>query len=59
MIRGIHYFSTELKRKLMSSQGAALKVWTKHNFYYIQYISVYIQPKYIYLIFRGVNSDQH
>ena len=25
MIRGIHYFSTELKRKLMSSQGAALK----------------------------------
>ena len=26
MIRGIHYFSTELKRKLMSSQGAALNL---------------------------------
>ena len=25
MIRGIHYFSTELKTNLMSSQGAALR----------------------------------
>ena len=29
MIRGIHYFSTELKTNLMSSQGAALiKYWS-------------------------------
>ena len=32
-----------------------LKVGTKHNFYYIHYISVYIQPGYLYLIFRSVN----
>ena len=34
-----------------------LKVWAKHNFYYIRYISVYIQPRYFYLIFRSVNGD--
>ena len=27
MIRGIHYFSAEVKPKLMSSQGAALIHW--------------------------------
>ena len=32
------------------------KVWAKHSFYYIQYISVYIQPRYFYLIFRSVNG---
>ena len=30
MIRGIHFFSAELKRKLMSSQGAALIIATWH-----------------------------
>ena len=34
-----------------------LKVWVKYNFYYIQYISVYIQPRYFYLIFRSVNGN--
>ena len=34
-----------------------LKVWAKHNFYYIRYISVYIQPRYFYLIFRSVNGN--
>ena len=34
-----------------------LKVWAKHSFYYIQYISVYIQPRYFYLIFRSVNGN--
>ena len=34
-----------------------VKVWAKHNFYYIRYISVYIQPGYLYLIFRSVNGD--
>ena len=34
-----------------------LKVWTKHKFYYIQYISVYIQPRYLYLIFKSVNAN--
>ena len=34
-----------------------LKVWAKHNFYYIRYISVYIQPRYFYLIFRSVNCN--
>ena len=33
------------------------KVWAKHSFYYIQYISVYIQPRYFYLIFRSVNGN--
>ena len=33
------------------------KVWAKHNFYYIRYISVYIQPRYFYLIFRSVNGN--
>ena len=28
MIRGIHYFSAEVKPKLMSSQGAALNIFT-------------------------------
>ena len=27
MIRGIHYFSTELKTEMMSSQGDALRDW--------------------------------
>ena len=30
MIRGIHYFSAEVKPKLMSSQGAALNDLKKH-----------------------------
>ena len=34
-----------------------LKVWAKHNFYYIRYISVYIQPRYFYLIFRSVYGN--
>ena len=34
-----------------------LKVWAKHNFYYIRYISVYIQPRYFYLISRSVNGN--
>ena len=34
-----------------------LKVWAKHNFYYIRYISVYIQPRYFYPIFRSVNCN--
>ena len=34
-----------------------LKVSAKHNFYYIPYISVYIQPRYFYLIFRSVNGN--
>ena len=34
-----------------------LKVLTKHHFYYIRYISVYIQPRYFYLIFRSVKAD--
>ena len=34
-----------------------LKVWAKHNFYYIRYISVYIQPRYFYLIFTSVNCN--
>ena len=34
-----------------------LKVWAKHNFCYIWYISVYIQPRYLYLIFRSVNGN--
>ena len=34
-----------------------LKVWAEHNFYYIWYISVYIQPRYFYLIFRSVNGN--
>ena len=34
-----------------------LKVWAKHNFHYIRYISVYIQPRYFYLIFRSVNGN--
>ena len=34
-----------------------LKVWAKHNFYYKRYISVYIQPRYFYLIFRSVNGN--
>ena len=33
-----------------------LKVWAKHKFYYIRYMSVYIQPRSFYLIFRSVNS---
>ena len=33
------------------------KVRTKHNFYYIQYISVYIQPRCFDLIFRSVNTN--
>ena len=35
-----------------------LKVWAKHNFYYIRYISVYIQPRYFYLIFWSVNGNK-
>ena len=31
MIRGIHYFSAEVKPKLMSSQGAALNTDFIHN----------------------------
>ena len=34
-----------------------LKVWAKHNLYYIRYISVYIQPRYFYLIYRSVNGN--
>ena len=34
-----------------------LKVWAKHNFHYIRYISVYIQPRYFYLIFRSVTCN--
>ena len=34
-----------------------LKVWAEHNFYHIRYISVYIQPRYFYLIFRSVNGN--
>ena len=34
-----------------------LKVCVKHNFFYILYISVYIQPRYFYLIFRSVNGN--
>ena len=34
-----------------------LIVWAKHNFYYITYISVYIQPRYFYLISRSVNGN--
>ena len=33
------------------------KVWTKHNFYYIRYISVSIQLRYVYLIVRSVNAN--
>ena len=33
------------------------KVWTKHHFYYIRYVSVYIQPRYLYLIFRSVSAN--
>ena len=32
-------------------------VWTKHNFYYIRYISVSIQLRYVYLIVRSVNAN--
>ena len=32
------------------------KVWTKNNFYYIRYISVYIQPTYFDLIFKSIND---
>ena len=34
-----------------------LKIWAKHNFYYIQHISEYIQPRYLYLILRSVNGN--
>ena len=34
-----------------------LKVWPEHKFYYIRHISVYIQPRYFYLIFRSVNGN--
>ena len=33
------------------------KVGTKNHFYYIQYISVYIQPRYFYLTFRSVSAN--
>ena len=34
-----------------------LKVRTKHKFYCIRYISVYIQPGYFYFNFRSVNVN--
>ena len=48
MIRGIHYFSTELKTNLMSSQGAALTIQLEinrgftHELDYIEKICWYI-----------------
>ena len=45
MIRGIHYFSAEVKPKLMSSQGAAL---SRHTFFYL------IKYKYV----KGVVNCQ-
>ena len=33
------------------------KVWAKHNFNYIRFISVYIQHRYFDLIFRSVNAN--
>ena len=33
------------------------KLWTKHHFIYIRYVSVYIQPRYFYLIFRSVSAN--
>ena len=38
MIRGIHYFSAEVKTKLMSSQGAALTI--SDSFEYGNYIHI-------------------
>ena len=46
MIRGIHYFSTELKTK-MSSQGAALTVTI------YQYIPVSVCYIFMYCLFQG------
>ena len=40
MIRGIHYFSAEVKPKLMSSQGAAL------NFHPVEVVSRYRDPQF-------------
>ena len=37
--------------------GVFKSICAKHNFYYIRYISVYIQPRYFYLIFRNVNGN--
>ena len=37
MIRGIHYFSAEVKPKLMSSQGAALIILRRSLFLNLRY----------------------
>ena len=42
MIRGIHYFSAEVKPKLMSSQGAALI--SSFRFIWIPMLWVYGSP---------------
>ena len=44
MIRGIHYFSAEVKPKLMSSQGAALSLScaVKTNFHQMNVASIYM-----------------
>ena len=36
-----------------------LKVWAKHNFHYVRYISVYrpIQPRYFYLFSSRINGN--
>ena len=46
MIRGMHYFSTELKRKLMSSQWAAL------IFYSMTFRKVYNFQVFFSSVFR-------
>ena len=48
MIRGIQYFSAEVKPKLMSSQGAALNISGFLTFHCIIRLAYYENPNFLY-----------
>ena len=59
MIRGIHYFSAEVKPKLMSSQGAALNIYLSLKHHWIGDSWLYANRRPIYFVTTAAKYVTH